>query len=33
LTDDQQGKLDKLKAEQVEKPELNPNQMDLFGLS
>lgn len=31
LTDDQQGKLDKLKAEQVEKPEVNPNQMDLFG--
>lgn len=31
LTDDQQGRLDKLKAEQVEKPEVNPNQMDLFG--
>jgi len=33
LTDDQQGKLDKLKSEQVGKPELNPNQLDLFGLS
>ena len=31
LTDDQQGRLDKLKSEQVEKPEMNPNQMDLFG--
>lgn len=31
LTDDQQGRLDKLKAEQTEKPEVNPNQMDLFG--
>jgi hypothetical protein len=33
LTDEQESRLDKLKSEQVEKPEANPNQMDLFGLS
>lgn len=30
LTDEQESRLDKLKSEQVEKPEANQNQMDLF---
>lgn len=31
LTQELENRLDKLKSEQVEKPELNPNQLDLFG--